>query len=361
MRKLEYTFIFFVLFFVTCKQKVETIRPAAEKISELVYASGMIKSRDQYEVYASANGVVTSLLVHEGDVVKKGQELMKLDNRIARLNVESAGLLAENASVSQNADKLRELKNAIDLAKEKMDYDSSLLSRQQNLWKSDIGTRNDLERQELAYKNSLKAYNTALLNYTDFKKQLQLQDQQARKNVSISKSVAANYSVKSEMDGKVYDALVEEGEMVTPQLPVAIIGNADDFVLELNVDEYDISRIRIGQEILVNMDSYKPEVFTAKVTRIDPLMNNRTKTFLVKAAFVKRPAVLYANLSCEANIIIRSNEKAITIPRSYLLPGDYVLLQNNKRKKIVTGLKDYQKVEVVKGLSTTDVIRKPTE
>ncbi|MGN6802050.1 MAG: efflux RND transporter periplasmic adaptor subunit, partial [Ginsengibacter sp.] len=263
--------------------------------------------------------------------------------------------------VSQNAEKLRELKNAIDLAKEKLDYDSSLLSRQQNLWKSDIGTRNDLERQELAYKNSLKAYNTAELNYTDFKKQLQLQDQQAQKNVSISKTVAANYAVKSEMDGKVYDVLVEEGEMVTPQLPVAIIGDANDFTLELNVDEYDISRIRIGQDILVNMDSYKPEVFTAKVTRIDPLMNNRTKTFLVKAAFVKRPAVLYANLSCEANIIIRSNEKAITIPRSYLLPGDYVLLQNNKRKKIVTGLKDYQKVEVVKGLSTTDIIRKPKE
>ncbi|HEU5052144.1 MAG TPA: efflux RND transporter periplasmic adaptor subunit [Hanamia sp.] len=360
MKRLGYLIVFFFLL-PRCNQKVETTRPSVEKISELVYASGVIKSKDQYEVYASANGVVTSLLAHEGDLVKKGQELMVLDNRIAKLNIESAGLLAENASVAQNAEKLRELKNAIDLAKEKLDYDSSLLARQQNLWKSDIGTRNDLERQELAYKNSLKAYNTALLNYTDFKKQLQLQDQQARKNVSISKSVAANYSVKSEMDGKVYDVLVEEGEMVTPQLPVAIIGNADDFVLELNVDEYDISRIRIGQEILVNMDSYKSEVFTAKVTRINPLMNNRTKTFVVEALFVKRPEVLYANLSCEANIIIRSNEKAITIPRSYLLPGDYVLLQNDKKKKIVTGLKDYQKVEVVKGLNPIDVIQKPKE
>jgi hypothetical protein len=43
------------------------------------------------------------------------------------------------------------------------------------------------------------------------------------------------------------------------------------------------------------------------------------------------------------------------------LAGDYVLLKNNKKKKIVTGVKDYRKVEVVGGLTTSDIIRKPEE
>jgi RND family efflux transporter MFP subunit len=361
MKKPGYIIGFLALLFSACREKVETTRPQEEQISELVYASGIIKSKNQYEVFASANGVITKWLVAKGDVVKKGQELVRLDNTIPNLNVESAGLLAENASVSQNAEKLRELKNAIELAAEKMDYDSSLLARQQNLWKANIGTRNDLERMELAYKNSLKAFQSAELNYTDFKKQLSLQDKQAQKNVGISKSVAANYAVKSEMNGRVYDILVLEGEMATTQRPVAIVGDASDFILELSIDEYDISRVRIGQQVLINMDSYKSQVFEARITRIDPMMDNRTKTFIAEASFVKGPPVLYPYLTCEANIVIRRKEKAITIPRGYLLPGDYVLLKNNEKKKIVTGLKDYRKVEVVNGLSTTDFIRKPEE
>lgn len=351
--------LLFALF--SCKSKIDTISPVTEKISEAVYASGVVKSLGQYQVYASANGLVTALLVQEGDTVKKGAVLIRLKNTTAQLNTENAGLAANYAAAASNAEKLRDLQNTVQLAKVKMDNDASLLQRQRNLWKQEIGTRNEVERMELAFANSSTAYEAAKLKYAELQKQISFQDKQAQKNYSISKSIAADYNVKSEIDGRVYNLLVAKGEMVSTQRPVAIIGNARNFVLELQVDEYDIARIKTGQQVLINMDSYKAAVFEAAVTRINPLMNERSRSFTIEAVFVKQPPALFPNLTCEANIIIQTKENVLTIPRNCLLEGDYVLLENNQKRKVVTGLKDYQKVEIINGLTTKDVIRIPQE
>ena len=357
---IKFSFIvFFLSFLFGCKNKIVTISPVEEKITEAVYASGVVKSLDQYQVYASANGVVAELLVQEGDMVKKGDVLMRLKNTTALLNADNAGLAANYAAAASNTEKLRDMQNAIQLAKVKMDNDASLLERQRNLWKQDIGTRNEVERMELAYANSSTAYEAAKLKYAELQKQLSFQDKQAQKNLSISKSITADYTVKSELDGKVYNLLVTKGEMVNMQSPVAVVGNANNFMIELQVDEFDIARIRPGQRVLINMDSYKGQVFEAAVTRINPLMNERSKSFTIEADFVKQPPALFPNLTCEANIIIQSKDKALTIPRNYLLDNDYVLMKNSEKRKVVTGLKDYQKVEIVEGLTAKDFIRKP--
>lgn len=77
------------------------------------------------------------------------------------------------------------------------------------------------------------------------------------------------------------------------------------------------------------MDSYKGKVFEAKVTRIEPIMNEQTRSFTVEAQFISKPELLYPNLSAEANIVIQTRENALTIPRNYLI-GDSLVLVNKK-------------------------------
>lgn len=138
--------------------------------------------------------------------------------------------------------------------------------------------------------------------------------------------------------------------------PVAIIGDATNFLIEMKVDENDIARIRQGQRVLYTMDSYKGKVFEALVEKIEPLMEEQSRSFTVKAVFVTRPPTLYPNLSVEANIVIQVKEKALTIPRSYLVGDSMVKLSSGKMRKVVVGLKDYQKVEIKTGLSESDKI-----
>lgn len=349
------------LLLMACKSKEQKISPAEEKITESVYAAGVLKTTNQYDVYASVNGVLKEVLVTEGDRVKKGSPLFRITNTQSQLNTENAQIAAEAASLSANAARLKELQNNTVLAKAKMENEASLLQRQRNLWNQQIGTRNEVDSREVAYKTAATAYEAAKLALAQLQQQLRYQSMQANKAVEISQSNTADYTVKSSTDGIVYTVLKEKGEMVTPQSPLAVVGDSAAFILELQVDEYDIARVKAGQKIAVNMDSYKGTVFEAVVVKINPLMNERSKSFTVEAAFVQRPPVLYPNLTCEANIIIQDKPKALTIPRTFLLDGDTVLLAGGEKRKVITGLKDYQKAEIISGITASDILIKPVQ
>jgi HlyD family secretion protein len=240
-----------------------------------------------------------------------------------------------------------------------MANDSLLMLRQQNLWSQQIGTRVELEQRELAFKNSKTAFEASLLRYNDLNRQLSFSSLQSRKNLEISNIVARDFTIRSEVNGRVYSILKEQGEIVSPQVPVAIIGDAENFILELQVDEFDIAKIRQGQKILVAMDSYKGQVFVACVQKIDPIMNDRTRSFTIEADFISKPPALYPNLMAEANIVIQTKERALTIPRTFVTDDDYVITADEQKRKVVTGLKDCQKVEIISGITAKDFILKP--
>lgn len=349
-----------VLLLFSCRQKAETTRPVVQNITESVYASGKVKTKNQYEAYSPVAGIIRHVHVTEGDLVRKGDPLISLINEAQQLSAENATIAAQYQSVQANADKLQEASANIGLAKTKLQNDSLLLSRQQTLWGQGIGTKNDLEQRELSYKNSATTLRTAQLRYQQLKQQLEFAEKQARKSRQISSTVAGDYVIRAKQDGKVYSIDKEPGEVVSPQAPVAVIGSADDYLLELQVDEYDISKIKLGQKVLVGMDSYKGQAFEAVVTKIDPIMNERSRAVTIEAAFTKMPPALYPNLTVEANILINAKQNAVTIPRNYLVDENYVLLQNGEKRKVTVGLKDYQKAEILAGLSKDDVIKKPS-
>lgn len=347
-----------ILLIVSCKRK-EGIHPAEETISESVYASGIVKSKNQYQVYATVSGLIEDVLVKEGEVIKKGDPIFRVLNEPSKLNAANATLAAGYADLAANAYKLKEAQEAIALALGKLKNDSLLLVRQTNLKSHGIGTQVEFEQRELAYRNSAADYEVALIRYRDLKRQLEFASTQSKINQKISASLAGDYVIKSEEDGMVYKLLKEKGELINTLNPVAIMGDTGEFVIEMKVDEYDISRIEAGQKVLVTLDSYKGSIFEARVVTLGPLMDEQSRSFIVTAAFIKKPKKLYPNLSIEANIIIRSTYRALTIPRSYLIADSLVLLDKNKTRKVTVGLMDYQKAEILNGLSLTDVIYKP--
>ncbi|MEO7209829.1 MAG: efflux RND transporter periplasmic adaptor subunit [Chitinophagaceae bacterium] len=347
------------LFLLSCSNKTEKTKPIVENITESVYASAIIKTKNQYQVFATVNGIINKIFVTENDLVKKGDPLMQITDKSSTINRENATLAAGYADVNTNREKLTDAKNNIALAQSKCSNDSLMYQRQKNLWNENIGTKMEVEQRELAYKNSKTMLESAKIRYNDLLKELEFNAKQAKNNLSISQYRESDFVIKSEVNGKVYSLLKVQGEMVNPQTPLAIIGDAAFFLLGMQIDEYDIAKIKLGQTVLLTMDSYKGEVFEAKVSKIIPLMNERSKSFTVEAEFVKQPPVLYPNLTAEANIIIQSKENAITIPRSYLINDSFVLVEKDKKKKVKTGLKDYQKVEIINGLTANDAIYKP--
>lgn len=342
----------------SCGKKQESIHPTIEKITSSVYASGTVKSSAQYEVYSKVNGIIENILVNEGAEVKKGQTIIALSNKAQALGLENAKLLANYSSAETNQEKLKQAQNELEVAKLKMDNDESLLDRQKKLWTSEIGTRNDIDQRELAFKNSATQYNASKLKLNDLKKQIDFQSKQTNKSASISATTLNDFLIKSDINGKVFSINKEVGEMVNTQTPVAIIGDANHFYIEMQVDEYDIAKIQKGQKVMISMDSYKGKVFEAVVDKVYPIMNPKSKSFKVDAAFSTQPENLYPNLSAQANIVIEVKEKTITIPRAYLIDNEYVYLESKEKRKVKVGLMDYEKVEILSGITTNDALVK---
>lgn len=352
-------FLIFSILLYSCGASEESIRPEIQPISQSVYASGILKSSGQYQAYAAVSGIIAEVYVEEGDTVKKGDPILKVSNEVQKLNAENARLAADFNDLAANKGKLNEAASLIELAGNKMKNDSSIYFRQKNLWEQQVGSKNELEQRELAYLNSRNAYSNAIIRYEELKRQLNFSATQSKRNLSISQTMSSDFILKSELDGIVYSLNRKAGEIVSPQNPLAVIGSSDEFILEMQIDENDILLVKKGMKVLVKLDSYKDRVFAARLSRINPLMNERTQTFTVEAEFVQRPELLFPNTTFEASILIQSKEKALLIPRNYLYKDSFVIKSAGDTLRVKTGLMDYRKVEIIEGLNETDELILP--
>jgi HlyD family secretion protein len=348
-----------LLLFISCRAKVEKVKPSEEPISESVYASGVVKSWNQYEVFSSVNGIIESVLLNEGDSVSVGTLIMIIAGEPQRIGRKNAMLAERFSDAASNSDKLEEANQNMQLARAKMLNDSILYFRQLNLWKQKVGTQLELEQRELAYQGSKTNFISAGIRLRDLKKEIEFHSSQAKNNLLLSDSQEDDFTIRSKINGIIYSLNKKKGELAGVQLPLAIIGDPSRYVLEMQVDENDITKVKPGQNVVVALDSYKDKVFDASVTKINPLMNGKSKTFLVEAEFVNQPEVLYPNLSFEANIVIQSKEKALLIPRSFVIGDSLVVKGNGDTIKVRTGLRDYQRIEIVSGINANDELINP--
>ena len=354
-------FLLFIALLASCSDNRESITPTMQPISESVYASGSVKALAQYTAYPVVTGIVTQVLVLEGDTVKAGDALFSIDDRSANLGERNAqlniDLLEQNASASGPV--LSQLRANLSAARARLVNDSALYAKQLRLWEQDIGSENELEQRKLAFETARDNLKAIESSYTDTRTRLRNQLAMARNDLALNKVAQDDRTVRSLIDGRVYDVLIERGELATPQSRMAVIGRHDAFTLQLGVDEFDITKVRDGQKVIISMDAHPGKVFEARVQRIDPIMDERSRTFTVEAMFIDPPEPLYPNLTVEANIVIAEQEEAMTIPSAYLMDGDFVLTEEKEPVKVEVGLRDMHRVQILSGIDSAQVIYLP--
>lgn len=358
--KLNHTLIFAGLWLLmACSKKEESISPTTGSITESIYASGTIKSADQYQAFVSVSGIIEEIYVQEGQAVEVGTPLLRVSNETQKFNLDNAKLAANYNDQANNQGKLVEAEAIVQTSKAKLKLDSSLFTRQKALWAQQVGTRVAYEQAELNYQSSKANFVSAQQRLTDLRRQINFSSAQTKKNVQISARQSEDFILKSQVKGTVFNLLKEKGELVSPQTPIAVLGNTQNYILELQVDENDIFQVQLGQKVALTFDAYKNQVFEAQVTKIASIMNERNKTFLVEASFTKAPEKLFPNVTFEANIILRTKQNALILPRNYLKNDSIVTLVDGSTRIVKLGLTDFQKAEILSGLSSKDQVIKP--
>lgn len=353
--------IFISFLLLSCDSKnTQTISPSYEKLTESVYSSVTIQPDSLYEVFSSVTGIIDKVMVQEGDVVKEGDKLFLITNNTPILNTENARLALQIAQENYNGKNavLEDMKNEIEITKLKLINDSISYLRQKNLWQQKIGSKAEYDMSKLNFESSKNTYSTLKNKFNRTKNELKQQVEQAKNNYQASLILTKDFTITSNINGKVYAINKKPGEIVSSQQSIATLGSLSNFVVELLIDEVDIAKIETNQLVIVKLDAYSNKVFKAKVNKIYPQKNERTQTFKIDAEFIELPPKLYPGLSGEANIIINEKEKVLVIPKNYLVNNNSV-----KTKKglveITTGLESIDKIEVISGIDENTIIYQP--
>jgi HlyD family secretion protein len=357
MHKL-YLLICFSFLFYACK-KEEHISPQRMAMTESIYSSVIIQPDSLYQVYAVISGILEKSFVEEGDLITKNQALFQVTNTAPELNVKNAKLALDLATDNYTGGitVLEGIKDEIRSAQLKLKNDSINYFRQKNLWDQKIGSKIEFESKKLNF--DLSKNNVIMLQskFDRTKNELYINVKQAKNNYSTSLVATKDYTIKSSITGKVYAVNKNIGELIKTSEPIATVGSASQFIIEMLVDEVDIVKVAKGQHVLITMDAYKGEVFEAKVTRILPKKDERNQTFKVEAVFENQPNVLFPGLSGEGNIVIAKRKDVLTIPVAYLLDDDQVKTDEGIIS-IKIGLRNMDYVEVLSGITEETILYK---
>jgi multidrug resistance efflux pump len=336
----------------SCKEEKKAITPTKQDITYSIYASVTVKPDNLYTVYPQQTGIISDIFVTEGDSVYSGQKIGSIINDNVELNQEKAALqfqLAESKLYGQG-NTLKTLEGEIESLKLQVKFDSINYFKNVKLEKEKVVTQTAVDNYELKYELSSKQLNNANQQYYQIKKELENSLKLSENNLKSAKINLNDSYIYSLIDGMVYNVDKEIGEFISSQIPFAQIGSKKNFVLEMLVDEEDITQIKIGQKVVVSLEAYADTSFMCEVTKIYPQKDLINQTFTVEGIFLEQPPTLLFGMSGESNVIIDQQEDALVIPREFIDEKNQV---NTKKGLVIvkTGLKDMNNIQILEGIS----------
>ena len=173
-----------------------------------------------------------------------------------------------------------------------------------------------------------------------------------------------NNFIRSDCDGIIYQTMIEQGEVVHINQPLALVGDAEKRIIRLAVDQEDINKIKPGQRVLIKTDITGDTIYKATVIKIYSLMNEAQQSFRVDATFNENFLYPFIHNGVEANIIVDEKKNALVIPRNAITGKDSLVIKTNgktQKIKVETGIVSNDYIEIVTGIDeNTQVVIQQT-
>ena len=222
-------------------------------------------------------------------------------------------------------------------------------------------------QQELITAVSLKESQPALYKAVRNKLKIWKLSENQIQQIETSGKVKENFPVYATVSGTVSEKLVTKGASIKQGQPLLKIANLTNVWANFNVYENQISQFKKGQEISITTNVYANKEFKAKVDFIDPVLNTKTRTVIIRAVLNNKNAIFKPGMFVEGKIkgITLNKEQVLTIPSSAILwtgKRSVVYLKTNpnapvfEMRKITLGTMVGDYYEVLEGLNKGDEI-----
>jgi HlyD family secretion protein len=340
-------------------------------IRSVISTNGKIEPVHNFEVHAPVATSVLQVLVKEGDHVKTGQLLVKLNDAVARS--EAARALAQvrvaeaGTSAIQNGGNREEVltlesevvksSGARDAAQRRLDA----LKKLQQQGAASPGEVKEAENQLAAAQADLQLLQQKQKDRYSKPEIAQVAGQrdQAAAAYAAAQSVLQQMNVRAPFDGVVYSLPVRQGEYVNPGDLIVQEADLSKVLVRAFVDEPDVGRLQPGQRIEVTWDAIPGRTWQGTVSTIPASLKLRGTRNVgeVTCTVDNEQLRLLPNVNVGVTIVTVEHQNALIVPREAVRQdekGSFVYVVSNdqlERRTVQTAISDLTQVELTGGVS----------
>lgn len=314
MKKIQFTIIAVVLFLSSCNEHPKNTNPLGEpdviavkvvpvsvlNVPNSIQVTGLVSTEDQANYSFKIGGVISRILVHEGEFFRKGQLLATLNTTEISAGLAQSGLGVDKAQ---------------------RDYDRAM-----NLYKDSVFTLEQLQNTRTALDVAKKG----------------------KEAVAFNERYAQIYAAS---DGFVSKKIANEGEVIGGGMPVLLTNTVQqnaNYLLKVGVTDREWANIKIGQTAKVTLDGYPDKVFDATVFRKLRSADREIGSFQVELKLSLQNIVPPVGMFGKAEIAVSQNESAVVIPYNSLVEADgknafvFTTVGENRVKKIPVNILKFE-------------------
>jgi HlyD family secretion protein len=381
--------------------KVAVEKVARHTITETVTASGKIYPETEVKIAPEVSGEIIQLNIEEGDSVKKGDVLVKINAAIYSSIVNQASASVEQSKAS--VDNTRQL-----VAQAESQYQLALAThnRNQKLYEQHVISQLEYEQGEASYKSAKASLDAARATTSGGKYSIEgamAGLSQARENLTRTTIVAPTSGIISQLNVKKGERVVGTAQMAgTEMLTIADMSRIE---IRVDVSETDISKVKIGDTTIIDADAYRNRKFTGIVSKIavssaktsftsgsgsstDQVTNYTVNILILPSSYADITAKLTKGkfpfkpgMSASVEIQTNRQENILSVPVNAVTTRDWpdsmkkidelasitneirqvIFVYNDQTKRVMlkdvkTGLQDNKYLEIISGVSENDQV-----
>jgi HlyD family secretion protein len=288
------------------KNKTKTAKAEVGDVQVRVTEVGSVEPLVKVDVKSVLSGKVVELLVREGDHVKRGQVMARVE-----------------PDVNQARD-LAQVKNAVHEAEIALGDARSTHERNRGLLEQGLlSPQADME-SETKYRQAKAGHDAAVEKYRIV--------QESGVPIAMAETgITQHLNITSPMDGVVIRRGVELGDTVTSGVSsfnagtvLMTVADIGTMIIKAGINEVDIGKVRLSQPVKVSLDAYPKVKFAGVIKRIAPAarLEEKVKVFEVEIAIDRQGAELRTGMTANIDVIGEKREKVLTVPVESLFRKD---------------------------------------
>lgn len=349
---------------------IHAARADRQTITSTISTNGKIEPVKNFEAHAPAPITVKRVLVSEGDQVKRGQLLVQLDD--AQVRSDAARALAQVRAAQADLQAVKSggtheevltTQSQLEAAQTELESASRNLNTLRQLQKTGAASPAEVQQAELRVQSAQNRLNLLKQKQSGRYAPAEVERaqsvlQQAQAAYAAAQDMLGKTDIRSPQEGSVYSLPVRPGNFVNSGELIVAVADLSKVQVRAFVDEPDIGRLAVSQQVAVSWDALPGRFWEGRVTQVPTTVTTRGARTVGELVSIvdNQDRKLLPNINVSVLITAARHDNVLTIPREAVHQQDgqrfvyQVVGGQLRRRDVETSISNLTRIEVTKGV-----------